>query len=588
MRLSASRRLKLKDDGVKGWLGLCLAVIVAIALGVMATTPPTPLPQNAPLFSFSATRAMSDVRRVASVPHATGTAENAAVRAYLVERLRGLGLELRTVEADLPRLAVDRMAGWSKGAHVPAKLVNIVGVLPGKDRSLPAVALMTHHDTVWGSPGAADDTAGVATILETVRAVRVSGQPARDLFVVITDAEELGLMGAKEFFANDPLRWRVGTIINLEARGGGGRATMFETSPGNGNAMRLFADSVRHPGATSLATYVYSLLPNDTDLSVSLRGGWPGYNFAFIGRPGLYHSPKATPDNLDQGALQDMGAQVLALTRGLLSSGALPERSSDVVFFDVFGLFLLLYPPWLGWLMLAASVAGLGLVWSKERDLRAAASGMARMFALLAGSCAILFALNIASGAGPQANYYDRLAAIPKLEAMAGFAVAGVFLLLFGHAVMKQAQLAGAALLFALLGIAVQAAAPTAAYVVVVPVLLGALAITLTGKGAATRALALACTAPVLGYMIYLGHAVMQGVGASMPMAAALPAALAGLALLPVWPGLAKQVALRNGIALLGLALATALWVRLDPVADTVAVYSSDKNVEAIPITKPH
>ena len=574
---------------MKRWIGICLAVLAAIALGVIGTTPPSPLPQNAPATAFSAVRAMSDVRRVASAPHATGTAENAAVRAHLVERLRGMGLETRTAEAALPPGAVQRMARWSKGAHIPATLVNIVAVLPGKDRSLPAVAVMTHHDTVWGSPGAADDTAGIATILETVRAVQAGGQPGRDLVVVITDAEELGLMGAREFFASDPLRQHIGMIINLEARGGGGRTTMFQTSPGNGDAMRLFADHVSRPGASSLAAYVYSVIPNDTDMSISLKGGWPGYNFAFIGRPGLYHSPKATPDRLDQGALQDMGAQVLALTQALLAGDELPERSADVVFFDLFGWLLVVYPPWLGWAMLAASAAGLGWVISKQGGLRAAAAGMARMFALFAGAGIVLFLLNLVSGAGPQANYYDRLAAIPKLEVMAALAGIGAFAMVFGHAAIDKAQQAGAALLFALIGAAAQAAAPTAAYVVVVPVLIVVLAICLTGPGAGAmaKAAALVGAALVLGYMIYLGHFVMQGVGAPMAYVAALPITLAGMALLPVWPGAGKTASRRAGIAMAGLAFVVALWVRLDPVADTIAVYSSDKEVEAIPITKP-
>ena len=48
----------------------------------------------------------------------------------------------------------------------------LVGVLPGQDRSLPPILLMAHYDSVPASPGAADDAAGVAAILESVRAIR--------------------------------------------------------------------------------------------------------------------------------------------------------------------------------------------------------------------------------------------------------------------------------------------------------------------------------------------------------------------------------------------------------------------------------
>ncbi|MCW1403162.1 M20/M25/M40 family metallo-hydrolase [Novosphingobium sp. MW5] len=439
---------------MKRWTGFLATLAMAIILAVMATTPPGPVAENAPQSDFSAKRAMADVERIAASPHATGTAENAVVRAYLVERLRSMGLEVREVSLPLPPRSIERMRGWSKGAHVPTTMVNVIGVLPGKHRGLPAVALMAHHDTVWGSPGAADDTAGVATILESVRAIKARGMAERDLAVIITDAEELGLSGAEAFFASDPLRDRIGMVVNMEARGGGGRTTLFETSPDNGNAMVLYADAVSHPGASSLAAFIYSVLPNDTDLSVSLRADKPGYNFAFIGRSGLYHSPKATPANLDQGALQDMGGQVLALTDRLLRERALPAPAPSVVFFDAYGLFLVTYPTWVGWLMLGAIVLGLGLA-ARAGPGRQVAEGLGRMLILIFGTAVTLFVFNLVSGAGSGANYYDRLAAIPKLEAMALLTCAGMSLLLF-RTNQITARVVGAALPLLVLGAAAQ------------------------------------------------------------------------------------------------------------------------------------
>lgn len=568
---------------MKRWTAFALAAAAALVLAIIGTTPPGPLPANAPVKDFSAARAMADVRVIAARPHATGTAENAEVRRQIVERLRAMGLEVREAALPLPPRSTERMKGWSKGAHAPTMMTNVVGVLPGKDRALPAVALMAHHDTVWGSPGAADDTAGVATILESVRAIKARGPAKRNLAVVITDAEELGLSGAEGFFASDPLRDRIGTIVNMEARGGGGRTTLFQTSPQNGAAIALYNNVVSRPGASSLATFIYSVLPNDTDLSVSLRASKPGYNFAFIGRPGLYHSPKATPEALDQGALQDMGGQVLSLTDALLRADDLPASAPDVVFFDVFGLFLVSYPVWIGWLMVGAIVLGFGLAGRSLRG-KQVAEGAARMVLLILGAGLALFLLNLLSGAGRGANYYDRLAAIPMLEGMAAAVSLGFFLLLFRIEQIKARQI-GAALPLLLIGAGAQAFAPTAAYVVLVPLLLVALAINL--KGAAAKIAGAVVAALVLGYELYLGHFVMQGVGPTMPFAAVLQLALGSLAVLLVWPGLSKPIGRRLALVALALAVVISLWVRLDPLADTVAVYSSDKSVPAIPITKP-
>jgi hypothetical protein len=77
--------------------------------------------------------------------------------------------------------------------------------------------------------------------------------------------------------------------------------------------------------------------------------------------------------------------------------------------------------------------------------------------------------------------------------------------------------------------------------------------------------------------MLALGHQVMQGVGPNLPVAAVLPLVLAALAALPLWPGLGRKAAWAVAAALLMLDAGTALWVRLDPIADTVPVYSADK-----------
>ena len=89
----------------------------------------------------------------------------------------------------ISEVAKGRLDKW-RGSEAPApNAVNIIATLPGRDPGKPAVLLMAHHDSVWGSPGAPDDAAGVAAILEVVRAIRASGQPPeRTLIVLLTDA----------------------------------------------------------------------------------------------------------------------------------------------------------------------------------------------------------------------------------------------------------------------------------------------------------------------------------------------------------------------------------------------------------------
>jgi hypothetical protein len=559
------------------WLA---AVLGGIALAIFATTPPSPKGQSVAMTVFSAERAMVDVRQIAISPHPTGSAEDEKVRGYLAARMQALGMEVSASRGGLvDARGTAKYARWTGHAEPPKPLINLIGVLPGRDRSRPAVMLMAHHDTVWGSPGAADDTAGVAATLEVVRAIRTAGQPRRDLVVLFTDGEELGLQGARAFFAGNPLRQRIGAIVNMEARGGGGRTAMFQTSPGNGASMALFAQAVARPSAGSLAVFLYRNLPNDTDLTPTLKGPYTSYNFAFIGRSALYHSPRATPDRLDQGALQDMGDQVLGLTRGLLSADSIPSRAPDVVFFDLFGLGLMIYPAWVGWVLLG--IAGLGLALVVRRNGGAGlGAGAARMTGLIGLSATLLWAFNqLTLKAGPT-NYYDRLAAIPRLEALALLVTGGAVALVIGSWKPAKGGVAGAALPLLVLAIVAQALAPTAGYGLVVPLALVCLALAAADRLPVPVGLSLlaAFGALISGYMLALAHFIMQGVGSTLPMAAAMPLAVAMFALLPLWPALAPRVArLMAGVLLLAAA-GLALSIHFAPLADTVAAYTDTKH----------
>lgn len=559
------------------WWAALVALTGAVVLAVIATTPPGPAPSDAPSASFSAIRAMADVRAIGHAPHPTGSAEDAKVRSYLIGRLKSMGLDVTTSTGTMSPEARKRLDGWRRTAAPAPPLTNIVAVLPGRDRALPAVLLMAHHDSVWGSPAAADDSAGVASVLETIRAIRAGGQPRRDVMVLLTDGEELGLEGAKAFFAADPRRAHVGAVVNLETRGGGGRASMFETGSDNGAMMDLFARAVHRPVATSLSVFVYKKLPNSTDLTIAKQLGLPGFNFAFIGRPGLYHSPLATPGRLDQGALQDMGRQTLDLTRALADVPVLPGRAADRTFFDAYGLMFLSYPAALGWVFLAIGAVGYGAAAWRRATVGEVAKGAAMLLALIVVTAAGLYIVNGISGAWGKVNYYDRLAAIPRLQVQALLVCLAAFVMIRRWLPSTVGSVAGAAIPLLLLGVVMQAMAPTASYPLAVPLMLGGAALAIDRYAGRSAGIAATIIAAMLGigYMLGLGFFLMQAVGPGTPMAAALPLAISAVLILPLMPE--PRRALTMAVALLVIATGLALWALLDPIAPSVAVYTDTK-----------
>lgn len=568
---------------MRNWGALLVTIVGAVVLAIMATTPPRPRGADAPLSDFSAIRAMTDIRAIGHAPHPVGSPEHERVRGYLASRLASLGFAVSTMRSPISAKGA-RNYDKQRGSHgTPPPIIDIVATRPGRDRSLPAVMLMAHYDSVFGSPAAADDSAGVASVLETARAVQASGRPRRDLMVVITDGEEMGLDGSRAFFAHDPRARRAGVIINLETRGGGGRASMFETGDGNGAMMRLFARAVRHPDATSLSVFIYKHLPNDTDLTIAKAHGFAGFNFAFIGRPSEYHSPSAVPDALDQGALQDMGAQVLDLTRALLGVSTLPGRAPDLVFFDAFGLTLIHYPAPIGWLLLVAA-AGLYIAGAWRRSSwRDFARGAGASMAVSVSAAALLYGGNLLSGADGKVNYYDRLAAIPRLEVQTLLVCLGALGLVWAWLGTRGERGAGfatgSALPLLILGVIAQAAAPTAAYPIVVSLLLGGAglaALSWLGEWAGKAAVVIAATL-VTGYITALGFLLIEAVGPVTPMVAAVPLTIATIVIAPIAPATERRPVVAAAGVLLAAAVAIALWVRLDPVAGTVAVYSTFK-----------
>ena len=314
---------------------LILTIGAALVVAAIALRPPYPAPADAPASAFSAHRAFATVQAIAQRPHPAGSPESARVRAALLARLTGMGLQ---------------------AAVRPGPVPNILAVLPGQDRKAPALMLMAHYDSVAAGPGAGDDAAGVAAALEVVRALRASGPHHRDVMVLLTDGEEGGLLGAKAFFGADPLACRAGLVINFEARGNRGRAVMFETHRRAGSLVGLLIHRGALSGASSLMPDLYRRLPNDTDLTVALKAGRQGLNFAFFGGQAAYHTAADTHQALDLGSLQSLGDQGLGAAQVLADLAPLPAPAPDLVYGDLLGGPVLAYPTWAGWALIGVTL----------------------------------------------------------------------------------------------------------------------------------------------------------------------------------------------------------------------------------------
>ena len=256
---------------------------------------------------FSTERALIPLKEITKAPHYIGTKEHARVRNYLIGQLEELGLETQVQEGFVinPK--------W-KSLDKPK---NIIAKIQGSENG-KSLLLLSHYDSaLTPSYGASDAGSGVVTILETLRAYKASGKkPKNDIIVLFTDAEEVGLDGARLFVNNHPWAKNVGIALNFEARGSSGPSNMIvETNGGNKNLIKAFMEAdVKFPVASSLMYSIYKMLPNDTDSTVLREGAdIDGFFFAFIDDHYDYHTANDTYDNLDVNTLQHQGEYLLPL-----------------------------------------------------------------------------------------------------------------------------------------------------------------------------------------------------------------------------------------------------------------------------------
>ena len=238
----------------------------------------------------------------------------------------------------------------------------IAEVLPGEGR---AVLMMAHYDSVPSGSGASDNMSGVAAVLEAARALRASA-PNRlhPVMALITDGEEAGLLGAYAFLQNGSLRDRIGAVVNVDARGTRGPSLLFQTSPGSGHLIDLYAGSVATPDTSSLYAEIYRRLPNDTDLTPFLQAGLPCFNFAFIGRVHYYHSPRDLRRNLSAASLQMQGDNLLGVTRALAQTPYPSLQGADAVYLSLLNRVLLrLSAAWALPLAIAAWLTMVAAAW---------------------------------------------------------------------------------------------------------------------------------------------------------------------------------------------------------------------------------
>ncbi|MFM7203147.1 MAG: M28 family peptidase [Myxococcota bacterium] len=346
-----------------------ILLLLASLCAWWSLTPPLWVDKEAPPDAFSARRATPTILALSTAPRPMGSTAHTQQRQYLLDAMRSLQLEVeeQRLTTGSTRTSPNIADAKTTNRAVLGAVTNLLGTLPGKDRSC-VVVLMSHYDSVHTGPGAGDAASGVAVVLETIRALKAGPVPACDVLALLTDGEEIDLLGARAFVQEYARMREIKAVLNFEARGVKGAAALFEILHAPLSLVQLYASASPRPVASSLIAALYKELPNDTDLSIFRPVGTPGFNMAFGQGLSSYHTLDDSPRTLELASVQHQGEHALALTRAVLETPNISAATEDATFFNLSPKFLVVYPTaWSPYLTVVATLLVLTSLWLARR-----------------------------------------------------------------------------------------------------------------------------------------------------------------------------------------------------------------------------
>ncbi|XP_071454875.1 endoplasmic reticulum metallopeptidase 1-like [Hetaerina americana] len=323
-----------------------------------------------------AARHLSDLTALG--PRPTGSRENEELAGRQLERkareFARVASPVHRVEVDVQRPSGSFPLRFLDGlTNVYRNVQNVIVRISNKNGDKPsAYSLLVncHFDTVADSPGASDDGASCAIMMEILRVITQSNHPLKHNLILLFNGAEENLMQASHgFITKHPWAKDIQVFINLEACGAGGREILFQAGPGQPWILAAYAESVPHPYASSLAQEIFEsgIIPGDTDFRIFRDfGNISGLDFAWSSNGYVYHTSLDSAAAVPAGTLQRTGDNILALVRHLTSSPELARsrkkdqnllKAGQPVYFDILGAGVVRWPMIAGDIISLASIA---------------------------------------------------------------------------------------------------------------------------------------------------------------------------------------------------------------------------------------
>ena len=304
---------------------------------------------------------------LASAPRPIATKANADTRAYIMNQLRGMGLDPRVQRTTVQKSTIQY---WG-GTHYTVGVVhNVVVRLPGSaaDRARrPALLLATHYDSGKTTLGAARSALPTAALLETARALRTGPAPANDIVLLFADGENVGALGAQGFAEQHPWARQVGLALRFDGMGSGAALLLLDAGNAGGAVLGALSDAAPGVDGSSLLAGLHKLQADTPRIGPLGRLGAPALLFANTGKRFDGERVLDSAERLDPTLPARLGAAMLDMARHYGDADLVRSGHGPRAWFTVPGLGRVQHAAILCWGL--AALAGLMLAYGYRQAL---------------------------------------------------------------------------------------------------------------------------------------------------------------------------------------------------------------------------
>ncbi|MGI9205388.1 MAG: M20/M25/M40 family metallo-hydrolase [Woeseiaceae bacterium] len=176
---------------------------------------------------------------------------------------------------------------------------NVIGEITGREGSDEFLVLGAHLDSWDEGTGALDDGAGIGSMMAAAAMIgHMDGRPRRSIRVLLFGAEEIGLVGVREYArANQDLIGK--HLLGAEVDGGGGRIHTLTSGVGE-SALPVVREMYKLIAPLGVSWSDANDAVGASDMSVLGRAGMPALNFGQNSNDyfAYHHTPNDTFDKI--------------------------------------------------------------------------------------------------------------------------------------------------------------------------------------------------------------------------------------------------------------------------------------------------